>query len=190
MPASRRRESGVRVAPLANGGTLRALLGARAVLTVGAVCLTVACGPRRTSPPPDGHADRDSDTISVGYGRQRQRDVTGSVGTLTERDIDNHRGPRIEELLNRIPGVQVSRIAGGEYSVRIRGSQSFYGSNEPLFVVDGVPLSGMRGGMSAVAGIPPGDIARIDVLKDAAASIYGSQGANGVILITTKRARR
>lgn len=168
---------------------MRASLGARAILTVGAVCLTVACGARRTSPRPDRTVDRDTDTITVGYGRQRQRDVTGSVGTLTERDFENHRGPRIEELLARIPGVQVLRAAGGEYSVRIRGSQSFYGSNEPLFVVDGIPLSGMRGGLSAVAGIPPGDIARIDVLKDAAASIYGSRGANGVILITTKRAR-
>jgi TonB-dependent SusC/RagA subfamily outer membrane receptor len=165
---------------------MRAPISAHAILTVGAVCLTVACGPRRTSPRPD----RNADTIAVGYGGQRQRDVTGAVGTLTERDIEHHRGPRIEELLNRIPGVQVMRVAGGEYSVRIRGSQSFYGSNEPLFVVDGVPLSGIRGGLGAVAGIPPGDIARIDVLKDAAAAIYGSQGANGVILITTKRARR
>ena len=165
---------------------MRAPRGTAVTLTAGALCLAAACGPRRAAPLP--HAGED--TVAVGYGGQRGRDVTGAVGTLTERDLERHRAPRIEELLARIPGVQVMRVAGGEYSIRIRGSQSFHGSNEPLFVVDGVPLSGMRGGLGAAAGIPPGDIARIDVLKDASAAIYGAQGANGVILITTKRARR
>lgn len=164
---------------------MRAPLSARLFLAAGLVGLTAACGPRRVA---SETAPR-SDSVSVGYGSQSRRDLTGAVGTISEHDIDSHRASRIEELLNRIPGVTVTRISGGEYSVRIRGSQSFHGSNEPLFVVDGVPLASFGGGMSVVAGIPPGDIARIDVLKDAAAAIYGSQGANGVILITTKRAR-
>ena len=165
---------------------MRAPLSARLVLAAGLAGSIAACGPRRiTSEPTAG-----SDSVSVGYGSQTRRDLTGAVGSISQDDIDGHRTSRIEELLNRVPGVTVVRVSGGEYSVRIRGSQSFHGSNEPLFVVDGVPLTSFRGGMSVVAGIPPGDIARIDVLKDAAAAIYGSQGANGVILITTKRARR
>ena len=167
---------------------MRAAFSARLGLAVGLAGLTgltASCGPRRvTSEPAPG-----SDSVSVGYGSQSRRDLTGAVGSISQHDIDGHRTSRLEELLNRVPGVTVIRVSGGEYSVRIRGSQSFHGSNEPLFVVDGVPLTAFRGGMSVVAGIPPGDIARIDVLKDAAAAIYGSQGANGVILITTKRAR-
>ena len=168
---------------------MRAPIAARLVLGTGLsalVVLAAGCGPRRAGSAPAPRAD----SVAVGYGSQSRRDLTGAVGTISERDIDGHRTARLEELLSRIPGVRVVRTAGGEFSVRIRGMQSFHGSDEPLFVVDGVPLASFRGGMSVVAGIPPGDIARIDVLKDASAAIYGSQGANGVILITTKRAKR
>lgn len=163
-----------------------ASISARLALAAGLAGLTSACGPSQVSTTPAPL----SDSVAIGYGTQSRRDLTGSVGTITQDDIDGQRTSRLEELLARIPGVRVVRLASGEFSVRIRGMQSFNGSDEPLFVVDGVPLTSIRGGMSVVAGIPPADIARIDVLKDASAAIYGSQGANGVILITTKRAKR
>ncbi len=98
---------------------------------------------------------------------------------------------RVEELIQgRIPGVHVVRLPNGDFSVRVRGAKTFgQGSDEPLYVVDGMPLmtTGLR---NALMGIAPQDIARIDVLKDAGATaVYGSKGANGVILITTKRAK-
>lgn len=165
---------------------MSASIGARLALAAGLAGLTAACGPGHASTAPAPLAD----SVHIGYGSQSRRDLTGAVGTITQDDIDAQRTSRLEELLSRIPGVRVVRIASGEFSVRIRGVRSFNGSDEPLFVVDGVPLASFHGGMSVVAGIPPGDIARIDVLKDASAAIYGSRGANGVILITTKRARR
>jgi TonB-dependent SusC/RagA subfamily outer membrane receptor len=117
-------------------------------------------------------------------------DVTGAVASLSEEELDGMRVTRVEELLmGRIPGVQVIRTGGGEFSVRVRGAKSFGfgGTEEPLYVIDGMPLvnSGLR---AALMGIAPQDIARIDVLKDAGATAaYGSKGANGVILITTRR---
>jgi TonB-dependent SusC/RagA subfamily outer membrane receptor len=91
---------------------------------------------------------------------------------------------RVEEMLVGIPGVQVTMLARG-YSVRIRGASSFYGSTEPLYVVDGMPLSGSANGL---LGISPHDVRRIEVLKDAGSlAMYGVRGGNGVVLITTKR---
>jgi TonB-dependent SusC/RagA subfamily outer membrane receptor len=117
--------------------------------------------------------------------------VTGAISTLSERELDGMRVARVEELLQgRVPGVYVTRTSTGDFSVRIRGAKTFgHGSDEPLYVVDGMPL--MSGGLrAALMGIAPQDIARIDVLKDAGATaVYGSKGANGVILITTKRRR-
>ena len=84
--------------------------------------------------------------------------------------------------------MHVVRLANGDFSVRVRGANSFgHSSEEPLYVVDGMPLmtNGLR---TALLGIAPQDIARIDVLKDAGAtSLYGSRGSSGVIVITTKR---
>jgi TonB-dependent starch-binding outer membrane protein SusC len=127
------------------------------------------------------------DSVNVGYGAQARGTVAGAVASLDSADIDAQRVVFVEELLlGRLPGVEVRRTSGG-VRVRIRGATSFHGPTDPLFVVDGMPL---RWGIdNPLAGINPGDVARIDVLKDAAASIYGSQGANGVILVTTKRRR-
>jgi TonB-dependent SusC/RagA subfamily outer membrane receptor len=110
------------------------------------------------------------------------------VTVLSEEELDNMRVARVEELLQgRVAGVQVMRTADGDFTIRIRGPHSFHGNDEPLYVVDGMPIPG-RGLRSALMGIPPHDIARIEVLKDAGATaIYGSRGANGVIVITTKR---
>ena len=85
-------------------------------------------------------------------------------------------------LLGRVPGVLVRQGADGSVSVRIRGVSSFYGSNEPLYVIDGVPV-----GPGGLKGLNPRDIASIQVLKDPAdTAIYGIRGANGVIVVKTK----
>ncbi len=96
---------------------------------------------------------------------------------------------RAEELMiGRFPGVEVVRLASGDLSVRIRGATTLLGSNEPLFVIDGMEISPGPGG--ALAGINPGDIAKIEVLKDVGSTaLYGVRGANGVVLITTRRAK-
>ena len=106
---------------------------------------------------------------------------------VTAEDIDRQPGQPIEEvLMNRFPGVTVTRAPDGTLSVRIRGTTSLHGSNEPLYVIDGVEIQpGSRG---SLAGINPRDIATIEVVKDPAGeAMYGVRGANGVIVIKTKR---
>ena len=106
---------------------------------------------------------------------------------VTSADIERAPGQSIEEILKgRVAGVTVTRTNGG-ISVRIRGSTSIYGSNEPLYVLDGVPIAPGPGG--SLTGIDPYDIESIEVLKDPAdTALYGMRGANGVIVIKTKRA--
>lgn len=88
--------------------------------------------------------------------------------------------------MSRTPGILVYRTGDGSLAIRIRGSSSLLGNNEPLYVIDGMPVEGMRGG--ALTGLNPYDIASIRVLKEPAElSQYGSRGANGVILIKMKR---
>jgi TonB-dependent SusC/RagA subfamily outer membrane receptor len=109
--------------------------------------------------------------------------------TLSATEIQQSPGDPIEKLLmNKSPGVWVGRAGDGSLVVRIRGgSSSLYGNNDPLYVVDGVPVQAGPGG--SLPGINPYDIASIKVLKDAAdLTMYGSRGANGVIVIKTKRA--
>jgi TonB-dependent SusC/RagA subfamily outer membrane receptor len=131
------------------------------------------------------------EAVPIGYGTQARENVSGSVASLSDEQLDQVRATRVEELLQgRVAGVQVFRKANGDLSVRIRGAGSILGnSGEPLYVIDGFPVA--AGGLgSALAGIPPADIHRIDVLKDAGATaIYGVRAANGVILVTTKRRR-
>jgi len=153
-----------------------------------AVALVTGCGPagtRRSEVPiPD-------DQISIGYGTQNKRDATTAVTSLSPTEADA-RVTRIEYLLQaRVPGLEVMPLGDGTYTLRIRGRHSMLGrsvDDEPLLVIDDIPVpQGSLG--SALAGMAPRDVGRIDVLKDAAAaSIYGSRGANGVIIITTKRA--
>jgi TonB-dependent SusC/RagA subfamily outer membrane receptor len=162
------------------------IAGARtALLTALAAIFATACGAARSAP----STAPSPDSVSVGYGRQVRSEVTGAVSTLTQEDLDGMRVSRIEEMLQgRVPGLYVVRTADGEFSVRIRNASSFYGNDEPLLVVDGMPIH--SGGLSAaLRNLVPQDISRIEVLKDAGAlAIYGSRAANGVILITTKRA--
>ena len=130
-------------------------------------------------------------SVSLGAACVHRHDTNPptAVGSpvVTAEDIDRQPGQPIEEILmDRFPGVTVTRAPDGTLSVRIRGTTSIRGSNEPLYVIDGVEIQpGPRG---SLAGINPRDIATIEVVKDPAGeAMYGVRGANGVILIKTKR---
>lgn len=140
------------------------------------------------------------EVIVVGYGVQRKRESSGSVVSLSTKDITDIPTPSFENAIQgKAPGVQVitgSGLAASPSIVRIRGIASISAAGDPLYVVDGIPISqdfftnGNSGGMNTnpLASINPNDIQSIDILKDASATaIYGSRGANGVIIITTKR---
>lgn len=122
---------------------------------------------------------------SRGPSAERPRRTRGEV---TDRDIRNQSVGQLEELLpGRFPGVQVLQVPGGGLSIRIRGATSVYGSNQPLYVVDGMPV---QVGPEGLVGLNPGDIQRIEVLRDIGQiAEYGVMGANGVVRITTKKAR-
>jgi TonB-dependent SusC/RagA subfamily outer membrane receptor len=107
--------------------------------------------------------------------------------TLTAEDIQRTPGVPIEDLLTaKVAGVWVSRTSDGGIAVRIRGATTIYGSQEPLYVLDGLPFQ--AGANGALSGIAPSDIESIEVLKDAASTaMYGLRGANGVIVIKTKK---
>lgn len=129
----------------------------------------------------------------VGYGTQDVRDNTGSVKAVTPKDFNPGRVVSAEQLIQaKVPGVQIvdNNEPGGGIAIRIRGGTSVNASNEPLYVVDGVPLNiggGLSSGRNPLNFLNPADIKEITVLKDASATaIYGSRGANGVLLITTK----
>jgi TonB-dependent SusC/RagA subfamily outer membrane receptor len=106
---------------------------------------------------------------------------------VTAKDIENNPNQPIEQLLQaKVPGVWITRTADGGVAVQIRGTTSFYGSNQPLYVIDGVPIQ--PGPNGALTGVNPYDIESIEVLKDAAdTAIYGMRGANGVIVVKTKK---
>jgi TonB-dependent SusC/RagA subfamily outer membrane receptor len=133
-----------------------------------------------------------ADSIAIGYGNTTRERSTVAVGSVTAEDLDMMRVSRIEELLQgRVAGAEVVRTASGEYSIRIRGTASLMArgvGTEPLFVLDGMPMMQGRPLGSILIGVSPYDVARIDVLKDAGATAsYGARGANGVVLITTRR---
>src|SRR6267143_2871125 len=106
---------------------------------------------------------------------------------VTSEELERVPGRPIEQvLMNRFPGVIVARTSDGGISVRIRGVSSFYGNNEPLYVIDDVPMQAGVGG--SLKGINPHDIESIQVLKDPSeTAVYGVRGSNGVIVIKTKR---
>lgn len=127
--------------------------------------------------------------VVVGYGQMKKSDLTGSVASVKTEGITNVPANSIESLMQgRIAGVQItnnSQEPGASSVVRVRGNSSMNGSNAPLLVVDGFPI----GDAGNLAQVNPQDIVSMEVLKDASASaIYGSRGANGVILITTTKA--
>ncbi len=124
--------------------------------------------------------------VSCTHGRRDMGPAREPV--VTAQDIERSPGTPIEQIIEaKIPGIRVTRTGSGAIAIRIRGTSSFYSSNNPLYVIDGTPLE--AGPEGALTGVNPYDIESIRVLKDPAdIGVYGVRGANGVILITTKRA--
>lgn len=146
-----------------------------------------------------------NEVVVVGYGSVRKKDLTGAVASVTAKEFNTGQINSPEQLLQgKVPGLQITNSSGqpgGLTIVRIRGNNSIRSGNNPLYVVDGIPLDGRSArpqfSSNSVGASPPSDpltfinpneIAQIDILKDASASaIYGSRGANGVVLVTTKK---
>ncbi|QIP15227.1 TonB-dependent receptor [Spirosoma aureum] len=129
------------------------------------------------------------EVVVVGYGTVKKSDLTGSLSQVKSKEINSYPATNVlQALTGRAAGVQVLQntgAPGAPVSVRIRGTNSIQGSNEPLYVVDGFPLSG-----SNPTVLNNADIENMEILKDASATaIYGSRGANGVVLITTKHGK-
>ncbi len=146
----------------------------------------VGCGAARSAPPPSESPPE----ARGGAGRSVASEGTGSVTVIDGDDLHGNPAPQLEGMLEgRVAGVQIIRLAGGGISVRIRGPGSIGGDTEPLYVVDGmlVHATAERG----LYWLNPADIRRIEILKDASTtSMYGVRGANGVVLITTRRGTR
>ena len=128
------------------------------------------------------------EVVVVGYGTSSVKDLTGSVASVGLKQLSQLNTPNVTSMLqNLAAGVQVSQntgVPGETVRVRVRGATSLTGSNEPLYVIDGVPVEDP----SMLDAISPNDIQSMDVLKDAsAAAIYGSRAANGVVIVTTPR---
>lgn len=127
-----------------------------------------------------------NDVIVIGYGTQRREAVTGSVANVNGETINQIAAADVAQALQgRVAGVLMTRtssVPGAEMQIRIRGQRSLTASNDPLIVLDGIPF------MGNLSDINPADIKSMDILKDASATaIYGSRGANGVIIITTNK---
>ena len=141
--------------------------------------------------------------VVIGYGTQKKGDITGSVSSVPQLALKQPISSFDRALQGAAAGVQVTQVSGqpgSAVSIRIRGGNSITGGNEPLYVIDGFPVynnngdanSGVTSGPSinALASLNPSDIESIEVLKDASATaIYGSRGANGVVIITTKKGK-
>ncbi len=138
--------------------------------------------------------------VATGYAQQTRSEVSSAISSVQSGEVQDRVVASLDAALEgRVPGVQVTQNAGNPgngITVRIRGSSSISAGNQPLYVVDGVPIFredfgqlGLGGqDLSTITGLNPDDIESIDILKDAAAAaIYGSRGSNGVIMITTKR---
>lgn len=137
------------------------------------------------------------EVVVIGYGTAKRGDLTGAISSISSSAVTQSVATTIDQVLQgRAAGVQIqqnSGTPGGSSSVRIRGISSITGSNEPIYVIDGVIIDGNSGSLNInpLAGINPNDIASIDILKDASATaIYGSRAANGVIIVTTKTGRK
>ncbi|MDN3583114.1 SusC/RagA family TonB-linked outer membrane protein [Mucilaginibacter flavus] len=145
-----------------------------------------------------------ADVVVIGYGQQKRQDVNGAISSVTAKDIQNIPQTSVDQLLQgKAAGVTVTNgtgAPGSSASIHIRGITSLSGSNEPLYVVDGVYIDGSayttqnqnngENTVSPLSYINPNDIESIDILKDASATaIYGSRGSNGVVIITTKKGK-
>src|SRR6202012_2627494 len=148
-----------------------------------------------------------NDVVIVGYGTQKKKELTGSIASVPKENL-NQPASSLDNLLEgSAPGVQITQSSGqpgASATVRIRGGNSITAGNEPLYVIDGLPFyndntstqgsvnpNSSAQGLNALSTINPSDIESIEVLKDASATaIYGSRGANGVVIITTKKGKR
>lgn len=148
-----------------------------------------------------------SDVIVVGYGTAKKSDLTGSISRIDREDLIKDAPTNVlQALQGKIAGVNVTQndgAPGAGLSIRVRGSNSFLGGTEPLYVIDGVPFNNNSSGstplsigedekqtLNAMSFLNPNDIESVDILKDASATaIYGSRGANGVVLITTRKGK-
>ena len=136
----------------------------------------------------EGDSQSLDEVIVVGYGTQKKSDVTGAISSISGADLNvTKESNPLNALAGKVAGVDIgigNNSPGSSPSILVRGRSSLNFSNEPLIVLDGIPLEG------DVTDVNPADIASIEVLKDASsAAIYGARGANGVILITTKRGK-
>ena len=135
------------------------------------------------------------EVVVIGYGTQKKNDLTGSISTVSEKDFNQGVISSPEELINgKIAGVQITNNGGspnGGSTIRVRGGASLNASNDPLIVLDGVPMEvggGVTGSGNFLSLINPNDIESMTILKDASSTaIYGSRASNGVIIITTKK---
>lgn len=147
--------------------------------------LIPACGGMATTPnaqpTPQDQADR-------GYGEQPDEHVAGAVASLeSEEESGGHFATMVDMLRGRVAGLQIDEGPSGDITIRIRGDSSIYANEEPLLVVDGVPVPRFSFS-STLRAMDPRDVRSIRVLKDVGSTaIYGSRGAHGVILISLKR---
>ena len=136
-----------------------------------------------------------NEVVVIGYGQQKKQDLTGSVAVISGNTLKDQPVTNVDQkLTGQVAGVQVNQTTGtpgGGSSIQIRGQATFGLTTEPLFVIDGYPLPSSSGqSFSPLNAINPNDIESISILKDASSTaIYGSRGANGVVVITTKRGR-
>ncbi|MGQ8338936.1 TonB-dependent receptor [Sunxiuqinia sp. A32] len=147
------------------------------------------------------------EVVAIGYGVVKKSDLTGSVSSLKEDDMNSGATSSVDQLIQgRTPGVQVTQASaepGGGMSIQIRGAGSINASSSPLYVIDGLPIDNgqvmagtgsdvpdTRAPRNPLSSINPADIESIEILKDASATaIYGARGANGVIIVTTKKGK-
>jgi TonB-dependent starch-binding outer membrane protein SusC len=174
--------------------------------SVGYEIASIEAGGSNISVSMNTQATSQQEVVVVGYGTRKVKDATGSVASITPKDFNKGQISTPEQLFQgRTPGVTVTPSSGepgAAATINIRGTSAIRGNQQPLYVVDGVPLDGggTTGSSSGVEGsttpknplafINPNDIESISILKDASsAAIYGARGANGVIIITTKNGR-
>jgi TonB-dependent starch-binding outer membrane protein SusC len=138
-----------------------------------------------------------NDVVAIGYGSRKSKEVTGSIVSIKSKDFQQGLVTTPEQLIvGKAPGLQITSNGGAPGAgsrIRIRGGASLSGNNDPLIVIDGMPIDNFKMGGSAnpLNMINANDIESVDILKDAASTaIYGLRGTNGVILITTKRGAR
>jgi TonB-dependent starch-binding outer membrane protein SusC len=182
----------------ASDGTFKITVPANATLVFSSVSFTtqqVVVGSKTTVDVALTQANQQlNEVVVVAYGSRRKGDLTGSVTAVTAKDFQKGNIASSEQLLvGKVPGLEVTTgggSAGGGSRIRIRSGASLNASNDPLIVIDGVPVegNGIAGSANLINTINPNDIESMTILKDASATaLYGSRASNGVIIITTKK---